>query len=64
MLQRNAGGLRAGERKAGIVEALIGEMRAAVVPRPDAVGAGKSAGILALIGQVARLGNEKDGGAG
>src|SRR5262249_46350878 len=53
MLHRNTGGLRIRQREAAIVEALIAEMRAGVIPRADAVSAGKPAGVPALIGKVA-----------
>src|ERR1700730_3530056 len=59
MLQRDAGRLWVCEREAGVVEALISEMRAGVVPHSDAVGAGKSGGVLTPIRAVARLCDDK-----
>jgi hypothetical protein len=50
VIERNAGRLRIREREAGIVEALIAEARAGVVPGSDPVRAGKAFGILALVG--------------
>jgi hypothetical protein len=44
-------------------EALICEMRAGVVPSPNAVGAGKPGRVFALIGQVARLCDDKGAAA-
>src|ERR1700739_2303261 len=63
VLHRNAGRLRIGQRQAGIVEALIGETRAGVIPRADAVGAGKPSGVVAVIRRIARLGDEKGAAA-
>src|SRR5262249_55612066 len=61
--ERNAGRLRVREREAGIVEALIAEARAGVVPGSDPISARKAFGVLALIGQIARLRDEKGAAA-
>jgi len=55
MFSGNAGGQRVCQREAGIVITLICKMRAGVIPGPDAIGAGESLAVLALIGQVACL---------
>src|SRR5262245_26662038 len=55
VVERNAGRLRAREREAGIVETLIAEARAGVVPGSDPVSAGKAFGVLALVGQAITL---------
>src|SRR5690242_5640693 len=63
MLERDAGRLRVRERKAGVVDALIGKPRAGMIPSSESVSAGKTFGILALIGQIARFGDEKGAAA-
>src|ERR1700738_3457473 len=63
VIERNAGRQRVRERAAGIVEALITEARAGVVPAPDSVGAGKPLGILALVGLIAGFRDEKGAAA-
>ena len=50
VVERDAGRLRVRERAAGIVEALIAEARARVIPRSNSVSAGQAFGILALVG--------------
>src|SRR5262249_39133279 len=70
VIERDAGRLRIREREACIVEALIGEARAGMIPGSDPVSARKPFGILALVGQIARLRDAKgpaakaDDGAG
>jgi hypothetical protein len=51
VIERNAGRLRVREREAGIVETLIAEARAGVVPGSDPVSARKPFGVLALVGK-------------
>src|SRR5262245_5427680 len=63
VIERNAGRLRVREREAGIVEALIAEARAGVVPGSDPISARKAFGVLALIGQIARLRDEEGAAA-
>src|SRR5262249_35920975 len=63
VIEWNAGRLRIRERKPGIVEALIAEARAGVVPGSDPVRARKAFGVLALVGQIARLRDEKGAAA-
>src|SRR6516162_7462001 len=63
VIERNATRLRIREREAGIVETLIAEARAGVVPGSDPVRAGKAFGVLALVGQKARLRDEEGAAA-
>src|SRR5262249_62364987 len=55
--------LRIRKREAGIVEALVAEARTRVVPGSDPVRAGKAFGVLALVGQIARLRDEEGAAA-
>src|SRR5713226_1884486 len=59
VVERNAGRQRIRQRAAGIVVALIAEARAGVIPRADAVGARKPAGVLALVGQITGFRDEE-----
>src|SRR6266404_2861871 len=63
VIERNAGRLRVREREAVIVETLVAEARAGVVPGSDPVRAGKASGVLALVGQIARLCDEEGAAA-
>src|SRR5262249_4832531 len=58
-----AGRLRVREREADIVEALVAEARTRVVPGSDPVSTRKAFGVLALIGQIARLRDEEGAAA-
>jgi hypothetical protein len=48
---------------AGIVETLIAEAGAGVPPAADPVGAREPIGVLALVGQVARFGDDEGAAA-
>src|SRR5262245_25822505 len=63
VIERNAGGGRTRERLSRIVVTLIAEARTGVPPAADPVGARKPIGILALVGQVARLGDDEGAAA-
>src|SRR5262249_44054650 len=63
VIERNAARLRIRKREAGIVEALVAEARTRVVPGSDPVRAGKAFGVLALVGQIARLRDEEGAAA-
>src|SRR4051812_25986139 len=55
VLERNAGRHRVREREAGVVETLIAEARAGVIPRADAVSAREAGGVLPLVWQIAQF---------
>src|SRR5262249_13304918 len=63
VIERNSGRLRVREREAVVVETLIAETRARVVPGSDPVRAGKTFGVLALVGQIARLRDDEGAAA-
>ena len=63
VIERNARRQRVRERAAGIVEALISEARAGVVPGADSVRAGESFGVLTLVGLIAGFRDEEGAAA-
>src|SRR6476619_6709950 len=63
VLERNACRHRVCEREAVIVEVLIAEARAGVIPRADAVSAREACGILPLVRQIAQFRDDEGAAA-